>query len=119
SLGALCKNIENEVRTVEDLYLEFAFEVFKLRRGKLVVENDGAYFVFVNKFLYFLSFSATNKGFGIGLRKFLCEAAFYGCARGVGQKLELVHIFLQLFFVLVLGNEPDEDGSFVKVFFFL
>ena len=64
--GALRKNIQDQIRAVEDFALgDFTFDVPELRRRQFVIENEDVDFVFFDVFLDLLQFTASHKRAGV------------------------------------------------------
>ena len=116
-LCSFCENVEDEARAVEDLYLEFLLDVEHLLGREVVVEDDEAYLVVFHILAYLVELAGAHVCAGIGIVEFLDETLLRLRAGGLGEEFELVEIFVDFSFALLLGDEADEHRPFV--FFFI
>ena len=114
-LRAHGEDVEDERRAVEYLHLQYLLDVAYLLRRQLVVEDnhaDGTLSVLLSLyvFAYLLQLTRTHVRHRAWSAHALCEALHGYGARRVGEKLQLVEIFLCLCLVLILRYQTDKNG---------
>ena len=89
--GALCEDVEDQCRAVDDLDAEHLLEIVLLRRRELVVEDQERRIAVLDFHGDLGDFAAPEEEGGVGLLAALDELADNDGARRVGQPLELGH----------------------------
>ena len=119
--GSLCahgKDVEDERCAVEDLHLQFVFDIPYLFGREFIIENHHADFAFSILFgedvlFDFLQFSLAHVCRLVGSCHTLRETLHGDGACGIGEKFQFVKVFLGLGLVLLLGNESYQNGGFI------
>ena len=114
-IGRLCafsKNIEDKAGAVEDLDLQFAFNVGHLFRCQIIVKDSHADIVVLHKLLDFLQFAFADKRARIRAVQSLQKAALGGGTGCISQKSEFVEIFIGFRLVLHRSDKSYEDSAF-------
>ena len=118
--GSLCahgKDVEDERCAVEDLHLQFVFDIPYLFGREFIIENHHTDFAFClffgeNVLFDFLQFSLAHVCRLVGSCHTLRETLHGDGACGIGEKFQFVKVFLGLGLVLLLGNESYQNGGF-------
>ncbi len=111
-LGALGKDVENEIGAVENFHSKLALYVEHLLGGKVIVENGhGDVAIVVDEFPYFLELAFAHKSPRVGIVQALGEASHLLGAGSIGEEGEFVEVFGRPFFVLGGSDESHKYGA--------
>ena len=124
SLRAHSKNIKNKWCTVQNLYIQFLFDISYLFGRKFIIEDHHthiftSFFVLLKKiFLNFLQLTLSNISHGIGSIQFLSKTFYNLCSGCFGQKSKFIQIFIRFTFILRLGNQSHQRSLFSLSFWY-
>ncbi len=111
-LGVSGEDVEDHLGAVDDFDLEDPFQVSRLGRPQVVIEDDDVGFVGLDQFLELFDLARTNVGGDVDLLAFLQHGRHHVQAGGLGQPANLVQGIIMI--RAVIGeNDPDKDGSFL------
>ena len=115
----LCKNIENEARTVEHLYSGQAlFQVTDLRAGEVVVKYDHLRVVFFESALDLVHLALADEGGRAKILHALDKIAGDDCARSFREAPEFRYLFRYKPRACLRGAYPYENAAFFFLFMF-
>ena len=118
-MGCLCtsgEDIQNQIRTVQNLHLQLFLDITQLLGGKFVIEYHQPDLIFHHIFLYLLQLTGTYKGHGVRIIQFLIKTLHSLDTCRIGQKSQFIQIFLHFLFILLRGNQPYENCLFCLCF---
>ncbi len=107
-LCPLGEYVQNEVRPVENLDVQFALYVPQLGGGELIVEYGDVNFILLYECLDFFKFAASDVCSRIRLIDLLYESSASLHARRFGQKFEFVEVFVHHSLFVSLLQHSDE-----------
>ena len=115
-LGTHGEDVEDEGGAVEDFHLKLVLDVAYLLGGQLIIEDDHTdltvfLFFVLDVLLDFLQLTLTHVRGLVGSHHLLGESLHGDGTGGIGEKFQLVEIFLGLGLVLLLGHQTHEDGG--------
>ncbi len=102
--GAARENVEDQLRAVQNLAIERAFQIPKLRGSELGVEQNHVGVVEIHQAAQLFQFSRPDERGRIGRLPGLNDGFFHVRAGGVGQGLELVEGFFDVVCVRVCAT---------------
>ena len=118
-LCALGKDVEDEARAVERLDLDGLLDEGNLLGREVVVKDDKADVVVLDKIDNFFEFALADVGRAVGAVAPLQESAHGDGARRLGEEFKFVEVFFGLGFALLGGNQSHEDGAFLLSIYFV
>ena len=110
------EDIQNQIRTVQNLHLQLFLDVTQLLGGKFVVEYHQPDLIFHHIFLYFLQLAGTDKGHRIRIIQFLIKTLHSLDTCRIGQESQFIQVFLHFLFILFRSNQPYENSLFCLCF---
>jgi Na+:H+ antiporter len=110
--GAPRENVKDQLRSIEDLALEPLFELAKLRRCQLVVENDNVNVCLGARRCQSGDFTAAEKGSGIRLRSLLKHSQHDCGAGGIGETRQFVERVFRFDTTRTTHYETHQGGAF-------
>ena len=118
-MSSLCttgEDIQDQIRTVQNLYLQLFLDITQLLGGKFVIEYHQPDLVFHHIFLYLLQLAGTDKGHGVRIIQFLIKTfhSFDTCR--IGQKGQFIQVFLHFLLILFRSNQSYENSLFCLCF---
>ena len=111
-LGPLGKDVENEIRPVQNFAIQELLYVSQLGRVQFIVKYDRVDFVFPDEPLDFFQLAAAYERLGVGILQLLRESLLHLSACRISQEFQLIEIFPAFFLILLSGDHPDEDNLF-------
>ena len=105
------EDVENNLGPVDDLDLEGSFEISRLSRSQVVIEDDHVGLVGLHQFLELLDLARANIGGDVDLLPLLQHGGDDMKASRLCQPANLVKRVV-LGRVVIGKNNPDKDGTF-------